>query len=249
MIVDDAWSLIGSANAGGISLEGSEKAWDVPEAPDTELSAIILNDKFAKEFRQKLWTEHLGTSVAEDFSANDADLFRARAAQSEKGQRVCFAPFYSKSAGSYDKDFEAVKSSAKLLCNREDLRWNLPVAAIRVSFRVALNLPPSQDYLVFRWKCLVGTIGGTGGRFHAENRFSMRGLPSDAVVDHYSQEGLAYVPRRTAEAIDALVGDAVVLAGMVQCRVQLVPVGEKPDENNAALKDFLLEYEVKYKVT
>jgi phosphatidylserine/phosphatidylglycerophosphate/cardiolipin synthase-like enzyme len=46
MIVDDEWSLIGSANAGGISLEGIRTGRD---KPDSELSAIILDSGFPPE--------------------------------------------------------------------------------------------------------------------------------------------------------------------------------------------------------
>ena len=87
MIVDDVWTLLGSANAGGISLEGvrdfpgllriargavergSVSPGDLIEVwrifsqrgtrPDTELSFITLHGAFANGLRTQLWTEHL----------------------------------------------------------------------------------------------------------------------------------------------------------------------------------------------
>jgi phosphatidylserine/phosphatidylglycerophosphate/cardiolipin synthase-like enzyme len=59
LIVDDILALIGSANAGGISLTGmlTEKQ------PDTELAALILDERgdesIVKKFRMELWAEHL----------------------------------------------------------------------------------------------------------------------------------------------------------------------------------------------
>lgn len=87
MLVDDAWTLIGSANAGGISLEGVRdfptflrilraarsrgritlrdlrRIWRIfagrGERPDTELSFITLHGAFTHSLRTQLWTEHL----------------------------------------------------------------------------------------------------------------------------------------------------------------------------------------------
>ncbi|MFO0552204.1 MAG: hypothetical protein U0271_27705 [Polyangiaceae bacterium] len=82
MIVDDRWSLIGSANAGGISLLGlwnPDRAFrDTGSTPDSELSVIVYDDAFAKHFRETLWTEHLGSAPPGTPHAG-ADLFRANA--------------------------------------------------------------------------------------------------------------------------------------------------------------------------
>ncbi len=80
LIVDDCWLLLGSANAGGISLTGL----GVTSEPDTELSSIILDERDAgslvKKFRKELWAEHLGQSPADvdDYKAG-ADRFHALA--------------------------------------------------------------------------------------------------------------------------------------------------------------------------
>ncbi|MGB9929803.1 MAG: phospholipase D-like domain-containing protein [Methanosarcina sp.] len=92
LIVDDEWALIGSANAGGTSLHGAKLASDYP---DTELSAITLDKKFASNFRKKLWEEHLGSQVDVQFKASDADQFRKLAAQ-KPPDRVRFFPIYQK---------------------------------------------------------------------------------------------------------------------------------------------------------
>ena len=55
MIIDDCWSLIGSANAGGMSLTGLTS----PGLPDSEISIIHFDQSFAIEFRKRLWSEHL----------------------------------------------------------------------------------------------------------------------------------------------------------------------------------------------
>ena len=80
MIVDDEWSLIGSANAGGISLTGAVAVQD----PDTELSVIVKDAGFARNFRETLWSEHLERSVSgmTVHAAADALFDRAYAARS-----------------------------------------------------------------------------------------------------------------------------------------------------------------------
>ncbi|MHB8079758.1 MAG: hypothetical protein ACYDIE_10960, partial [Candidatus Krumholzibacteriia bacterium] len=83
LIVDDCWALLGSANAGGISLTGL----GTTSEPDTELSAIVLDERgdgsLVKQLRKKLWAEHLGVAEGDvaDYKKG-ADLFHAQA----KGQ-------------------------------------------------------------------------------------------------------------------------------------------------------------------
>ncbi len=90
LIVDDCWALLGSANAGGISLTGL----GTTSEPDTELSAIVLDERgdgsLVKQLRKKLWAEHLGLAEADvaDYKTG-ADLFHTQA----KGQ-----PFNTTSA-------------------------------------------------------------------------------------------------------------------------------------------------------
>ena len=92
LIVDDEWAPIGSANAGGVSLEGIRTGRD---RPDTELSAIILDKKFATNFRKKLWEEHLGTQVNAKYQPRDADQFR-RLAEQKPPHTVRFFSKYQK---------------------------------------------------------------------------------------------------------------------------------------------------------
>lgn len=80
LLVDDCWALLGSANAGGISLTGL----GTTSEPDTELSAIVLDERgdgsLVKQLRKKLWAEHLGVAEADvsDYKQG-ADLFHAQA--------------------------------------------------------------------------------------------------------------------------------------------------------------------------
>jgi len=78
MVIDDCWLLVGSANAGGISLTGVLYV----NEPDTELSAIILDERDesqVKEFRKRVWAEMLEVEPADvdDYQAG-ADLFHTR---------------------------------------------------------------------------------------------------------------------------------------------------------------------------
>jgi phosphatidylserine/phosphatidylglycerophosphate/cardiolipin synthase-like enzyme len=80
LVVDDCWALLGSANAGGISLTGL----GTTSEPDTELSAIVLDERgngsLVRQLRQKLWAEHLGVAEADvDDYMKGADLFHAQA--------------------------------------------------------------------------------------------------------------------------------------------------------------------------
>lgn len=81
LLVDDCWVLIGSANAGGISLTGL----GTTSEPDTELSAITLDERGAgslvKTFRKELWAEHLGLANPADVDdyKKGADLFHEQA--------------------------------------------------------------------------------------------------------------------------------------------------------------------------
>ncbi|MGC5222617.1 phospholipase D-like domain-containing protein [Micromonospora sp. DT81.3] len=89
LIVDDVWALIGSANAGGTSLEGVRGGRD---QPDSELAAIIHDPTFVSQMRQKLWTEHLQAPAQAAYVSHDADLFRVRAETPRS--RVTFEPRY-----------------------------------------------------------------------------------------------------------------------------------------------------------
>ncbi|MBN1577236.1 MAG: OmpA family protein [Chitinispirillaceae bacterium] len=70
MIVDDVWVLIGSANAGGISLTGT----GFKSEPDAELSAAILDKRqnsIVTAFRKELLAEHLGSDFGDFKSCHD----------------------------------------------------------------------------------------------------------------------------------------------------------------------------------
>jgi phosphatidylserine/phosphatidylglycerophosphate/cardiolipin synthase-like enzyme len=79
LVVDDKWLLVGSANAGGISLKGL----GFESEPDTELSGIVFDDRpdsEVKKFRKKLWREHLNVDDSDiDDYKKGAALFIAQA--------------------------------------------------------------------------------------------------------------------------------------------------------------------------
>jgi len=59
LIVDDKWALIGSANAGGISLTGL----GVASEPDTELSAVILDERQGANSLVAICVRNCGLSI------------------------------------------------------------------------------------------------------------------------------------------------------------------------------------------
>jgi hypothetical protein len=82
MIVDDKWTLIGSGNAGGISLEGIREPTVSPPGarPDSELGVIIYDIEFAKKFRGRLFSEHASDAAYASMSFHDAaDAWRGQA--------------------------------------------------------------------------------------------------------------------------------------------------------------------------
>jgi hypothetical protein len=262
LIVDDCWALIGSANAGGISLEGIRwrdfsKDRFMRKSPDTELSAVILDKQFASKFRQTLWEEHLQRKVDAAYRVEDADQFRRVAGQSAKDRRVRFFPDYNKikrGAATWwitpnvkDVSIEPYRDQSTLVAGFDDrFRYNLPVAMFPAVFRARVFPPPPVGYRVwYRWKCDLYYNTGTGEAEDRTVKFRMRSVEGDEDdVWEYSHHSAAYIGKKTAAEIDRRVSE--VATGRVVCRVQLVPLDEGPDELNEQFPTLLLTYDCEF---
>jgi len=244
MIVDDVWALIGSANAGGISLEGIRSARD---RPDTELSAVVLDPAFASRFRQRLWSEHLGVPVHATYDPREADLFRVHAEL--PGRRVTYDPRYTyvsafgppaprPSAQPYRKLSRLVPSFP------DRYGVGVPPTLLRAAFTAQLvPAPPAGLRLWYRWAVEVPFARDNLGRESVRGtRFHLRSLPDDEDdVWTWSTHAAAYVGAATAQKISSRTSD--VIHGRVLCRVAFTPLGRTPSEESAAL---LLEHELDF---
>jgi len=242
LIVDDAWSLIGSANAGGISLEGVRSGKD---EPDTELSAIVLDQAFASTFRSKVWTEHLGRTVSPTYDVRDADLFRGLAGK--PGGRLRFFPGYDNIKRGVPTWFPAwlqegrdalridfAKQSRILPSLSTDLLSSgLPPTLVRAAFtaRVVPSVPPGWRCW-FRWHCqLYYNPAGLSGQDPSNPPvyLKLRSLKYDKdEVWDYSDQDSVYIGKLSAERIDAETKTA--LPGIIRCRVKILPLDEGPHD-------------------
>jgi phosphatidylserine/phosphatidylglycerophosphate/cardiolipin synthase-like enzyme len=260
LIVDDEWTLIGSANAGGISLEGVRTGRD---EPDTELSAIILDKKFASNFRKTLWEEHLGIPVSANYVASDADTFRIQAEKTtgtwpQKWRtvyKVLFFPGYENIKKGYTSPgkptlpegffIEQFRPYSRIVPSYPDrFGAGIPLTLIRAAFRAQVVPSPPAGYRCwYRWKCELFDVPSSGFESErAEVGFRMRGLKYDdeRPLVEYSDQDSAYIGRKTAEAIDTRIKD--VARGRILCRVQIIPMHQQPDKYNDS-QTFLLQYE------
>lgn len=256
LLVDDEWLMIGSANAGGISLEGLRYGGGASR-PDTELSAVVLDKGFASAFRRTVWEEHLGRPVAKEYESRDADHFRRIAGTNDKKLRffpgyqsikrgvpsfVSFRPapdWYS--AAAFEKGSKLVPSF------REELRWNLPPTLVPVSFTaVVVPSPPAGFRVWYRWKVEL-FFDKTSGKATAKTMdIRMRSLRYDRdEVYEYSDQEAAYIGARSARLINEAI-TADIAEARVRCRVQLVPLGEGPDPDNESFDSFVLSYELAF---
>lgn len=253
MIVDDEWALIGSANAGGISLEGIRSGRD---RPDSELSAITLDSKFAKNFRKKLWSEHLLEKVGDDYDPKDVDRFKEQAEGSNR-YKVRFFPRYASLFGkggypipipsAFTEQFKRESGIASSL-SPEITEPAIPPTLVRAAFRVQTSPDPPAGYrLWYRWKCEVGyRRGNMGDPGQSGKSLMMRDVRDDKVLDlpTYTDCESAYIGEKSAEYIDRNVAD--VAPGRILCRVKVAPIGkgrEKPPSDSDQETTFLLEYE------
>ncbi len=253
LIVDDVWSLIGSANAGGISLEGVRSGKD---QPDTELSAVVLDPAFGAAFRQRLWSEHLeGRSVGPSYDVRDADRFRGLAGR--QGSRLRFFP-------GYDSVRKGVPTwlSADLV-GRDPLRIDFKRGSrIIPSLGTAIlssGLPLTLTHAVFTAKIVPSVPPGWRAwyRWHLQAPYRPWEVPSQATgpppkyyrlrslrydrdeVFEYSDQDVVYIGAKTAELLNARTTTAML--GVVRCRVKILPLDEGPEEPGPSM---LLTFEV-----
>ncbi|MFD0268612.1 phosphatidylserine/phosphatidylglycerophosphate/cardiolipin synthase family protein [Streptomyces sp. NPDC127106] len=239
LIVDDVWSLIGSANAGGISLEGVRSGRD---EPDTELSAIVLDESFASAFRSKIWSEHLGTTVGPAYDVRDADRFRALAGK--PGGRLRFFPGYDsikrrtpallpglrESRDALPTDFTKQSRIIPSL-GRDVLDYGLPPTLVRAAFtaRVVPSAPPGWRCW-YRWHCqLHYNPSDPSGRDPdvAPVYLKLRSLKNDKdEVWDYSDQDSVYIGKSSAERINA--ETRIAVSGIIRCRVKILPLDESP---------------------
>ncbi|MBN2490946.1 MAG: hypothetical protein JXQ29_08860 [Planctomycetes bacterium] len=229
LVVDDQWALIGSANAGGISLEGVSNpgATYRGATPDSELSAIIYDEAFARQFRQTLWAEHLEDPAVRRLNVPAAaDLFRSKA--SANRHRVRFAGDYAaavRRGGDAVRRVpasvvQAVQQSARIVSSRGSAA--VPLAPDQVTtFAMTLEEPGQGYTLHYRWSL----------RDSSDGAWLLRGLPSDRVVQHYGPEPVAYIPSRTAETLRGRIRGRS--AARMLCRIMVTPAGVAPRRSGA----------------
>jgi len=256
MIIDDEWSLVGSANAGGISLEGVRSGRD---RPDSELSAIILDREFASSFRKRLWDEHLELAVDKTYASRDADHFR-RVAGKRLSQRVHFFPGYDnikhgrptiwssdwlQRTGPPKVDVTTYKKLSRIESALPGSTfWPTLVPAV---FKAVMYPPPPTGYRFwYRWKVQLNYDLVTGSRSVDSIDFKMRSLRYDRdEVYEYSDQEAVYIGADTARAINSEITTDIA-HGLIVCRVQVVPMHEGPDPNNVAHDSFVLELPVMF---
>jgi hypothetical protein len=251
MIIDDEWSLIGSANAGGISLEGVRTGSD---RPDSELSAIILDKEFARTFRKRLWSEHLLEKVADDYDPADADKFRSQA-EGGKRYKVAFFPRYAALftlglrpfiSNSFVEQFTKESTIASSL-PPSITEGGIPPTLTQAAFRVHTSPDPPLGYRFwFRWKCEVGyEEASLGTPSRSGKSLRMRDLRNDNVLDlpTYTDCESAYIGKKSAEYIDRYTND--IAKGRILCRVKVEKItkaGGPPPIDADSETTFLLEY-------
>ncbi|MDX1501175.1 MAG: phospholipase D-like domain-containing protein [Thermoanaerobaculia bacterium] len=254
MIVDDEWALIGSANAGGISLEGIRTG---RTEPDTELSAVVLDRTFASGFRRKIWSEHLDRKVQPTYSVRDADEFRRQAGNPGR-TTIRFFPGYDRIRRGKPtwwpytprpstfslKPFE--KLSRIVPAFPPDLSIDgIPPLLMRAAFRAHVIPAAPPGYRVwYRWRCDLLDAPASGGNPPKINTtLRMLGLQDDRDdIWKYSDQASAYIGRKSAELMDRRIRD--VKLGRILCRIQILPVDEGPDDSNSRFDSMVLSHEL-----
>ncbi len=229
MIVDDQWSLIGSANAGGISLLGMTDVSMIfttgrGSAPDSELSVVVHDKAFGKQFREALWKEHLEGELPGSVPAA-ADKFREKAGAPES--RVQNMVLFQKAI---DKGSDAMRRIPPLVMSNVRAHSRIvPSAEGPVSlavdstagFTATVFKPGSAFSLHYRW-----VLEDDAGQ-----RWDLRALKTDRVTRHYGPERQVYIPSLTAQRLREQLpmgGQAKIL-----CRVLVTPVGITPRASSA----------------
>ncbi len=245
LIVDDCWSLIGSANAGGISLLGvfdPRKMFTTGtgSVPDTELSVAVYDKAFGKKFRETLWKEHLESTSIPGAVPAAADMFRDKMAnpKSRVQAAVLFAE-QNKKGGEATRRIPPYVMAKMREHSTIDASKAGPVSLrpdSGVSFTCSAFNPGPLYTLHYRWVF----EDQTGKRWY------LRALTTDRVVHKYGPEHIAYIPSKTAAALRrAFPGGG---SGKMICRVLVTPKGLKPKASSAHDRDYgvVLQLPIKF---
>ncbi len=244
MIIDDVWTLIGSANSGGISLEGVRTGAD---KPDTELSAIVFNKTFARSLRQRLWNEHLATDKVDiKFKSADADKFLIEA-EKIKIKRIRFCPIYLASVIHHDlpqKTLVEIKARSRIVIYG-GVSYFLSLTKLP-GFSLVVDFPaPLMNWgvsLYYRWSLRLVEIDRTGKVIELEGKNFKLVTINDPNVDtfKFGRHAMTVVGQRTADAIQFWMEKESKSSQWAQlhCRVQLVPVGKEPADDERVYDSF-----------
>ncbi|MEM7153652.1 MAG: hypothetical protein AAF799_12470 [Myxococcota bacterium] len=224
LIVDDRWSLIGSANAGGISLLGVTDLSKVfttgrGSAPDTELSVAVYDKAFGKKMREALWKEHLEGDLPGSVPAA-ADKFREKSGSPDS--RVQAAVLFEKAI---DKGSDAMRRVPRLVM--EQMRAGSRIVQSQPG---AVSLAPDS---AAGFTCDAFNPGSAFTRHYrwvleddAGQRWDLRAVGTDRVTRHYGPENSVYIPSKTAARLREQL--AMGHQAKVLCRVLVTPVGITP---------------------
>lgn len=216
MIVDDCWSLIGSANAGGISLlgvynlEAKLRAGNWGSTPDSELSVIIYSEVFAKHFRETLWSEHLGLGSPVDF-IDGATAFREQAAAPRA--RVRYSPKYVEVVPEAHRRriiVAGVASFARIV--HIPFRGGLAGSDL---FAISIKQPPELYALYFKWRL----VDNSGARLRL-----VAAIGGDEIGSGYTEHRVVATPPNGLAQLAAARKPAKIL-----CRV-MIATSSGPDE-------------------
>ena len=240
LIIDDEWSLIGSANSGGISLEGIRGGQD---RPDSELSAIILDRKFATNFRRTLWEEHTGKKIDSTYRSSDADQFRILAGM--PGKKLKFFPDYDRIRSGIPLPYGIgpllmpLKRLSRIVPSFDkSLQFRIPLATIKVSFK-AFMVPPAPPGFrcLYRWR-LELIISET--QLYPLGMLSLKNNLDE--VRDYSDQDAVYIGTTEVAFIEKKLLGRNVLKGKIYCNVVVIPI-TGPIGKMENQKSILLEYD------
>lgn len=242
LIVDDKWALIGSANAGGISLEGIRPEHD---KPDSELSAIVYSKKIASKLRYKIWSEHLEYPVGHSYSSYDADKFRYNSLMSRK--RIRFCPIYKSPPFSkfLTTTLRDIQSGSRIEVYPIDPTRPFPLS-ILPSFSLFITFPvPAANWGVFpmyRWVLRIGNIkpNGTFEGLIGKN-YKLLKIGQNGTTFEFGFHDSTVVGKATADAVQRwfIANNRNVQWGQVKCRVVLVPINERINISRYTSTDYL----------
>ena len=229
LIVDDRWALIGSANAGGISLLGVMNPTKMftsgrGSTPDSELSVAVLDEAFGKKFREQAWTEFLEGDMPGSVPAA-ADKFREKSASPDSivQPMVLFQKAIEKGTEAVRRVpplvMGAVRDNSRIVASQDgpvSLDPDSPVGFTADAFQ-----PGGAFQLHYRW-ILEDDAG---------QRWNLRAIGSDRVVKMYGPESSVYIPKLTAERLR----EQLPMGGQAKmlCRVLVTPVGVQPRNSSA----------------